>query len=295
LSVAARLVNWLLPLRGSRHTMRTEGRMAARYSRHRQRHAEPPGALVRRFAIQRYTLDGMAYYHLTPHHQRPSHRLLYIHGGAYVNELIRPHWRIIGAIASRIGAAVYVPIYPLAPRHCWQDAYPPLKALAQRVLHARGDSAVTFIGDSAGGGLCLGLAQMLRDEDAALPDTIVLLSPWLDLQLGHAEHRRSARLDRMLAIPGLRWAARQWAGSLPLEDARVSPLNGSLSRLPPIAVLTGTHDLLNIDARRLRDQAMAMHHPLTYLEYPGMFHVWMAAPIPEAASALDQVAAFLNS
>lgn len=275
--------------------MSTEERMAAHYLHPAQRHAEPPGRLLRRFAIQRDTLDRMSYYVLTPRYQPPSHRLLYIHGGAYVNELIRAHWRIIGALASRIEAAVYVPIYPLAPRHSWQDAYPALKALAGRVLHGRGDSRATFVGDSAGGGLCLGLAQMLRDEGAALPDRIALLSPWLDLQLAHPEHSRAARLDRMLALPGLRWAARQWAGSLPLEDARVSPLNGALAGLPPIAVLSGTRDLLNVDARRLRDQANAVRHPLTYLEYPGMFHVWMAAPIPEAASALDQVARFLES
>lgn len=275
--------------------MRTEKRMAAHYARHSQRHAEPPAALRRRFAIQHHTLDGMTYYVLTARRQPQSHRLLYIHGGAYVNELIGAHWRIIGGIASRTGATVYVPIYPLAPRHTWQDAHPPLRALAQRLLDRPNDSRATFMGDSAGGGLCLGLAQRLRDEGAALPDKLVLLSPWLDLPLGHPEHSRLARLDRMLAIPGLRWAARQWAGSLSLEDARVSPLNGSMAGLPPIAVLTGTFDLLNIDARRLRDQASAMRHPLTYFEYPEMFHVWMAAPIPEAASALDQVARFMTS
>lgn len=97
----------------------------------------------------------------------------------------------------------------------------------------------------------------------------------------------------MLAAPGLQWAGRAWAGKLSLRDWRVSPLYGALLGLPPTMVLAGTSDLLYPDARRLRDKARQVNHPLSFVEYPSMFHVWMAAPIPEAQQALDDVARFM--
>jgi acetyl esterase/lipase len=43
--------------------------------------------------------------------------------------------------------------------------------------------SVAFVGDSAGGGISLLVAQALRDKGAALPAAVACLSPWLDLSL----------------------------------------------------------------------------------------------------------------
>lgn len=40
----------------------------------------------------------------------------------------------------------------------------------------------------------------------------------------------------------------------------------------------------------LPGRAQTANHPLSFIEYPGMFHVWMAAPIPGAQQALGDVA-----
>src|SRR3712207_7656426 len=62
----------------------------------------------------------------------------------------------------------------------------------------RGRSTVTLAGDSAGGGLALGLAQTLRDQGLPQPRRLLLVSPWLDLTLGNpdlAADRKSTRLN----------------------------------------------------------------------------------------------------
>ncbi len=61
-----------------------------------------------------------------------------------------------------------------------------------------------------------------------------------------------------------------------------------------MALFTGTADLLNSDARRLRAKALREHADLEFHEYDGLFHVWMAAPIREAKQALDEIAAFVQ-
>jgi acetyl esterase/lipase len=76
-----------------------------------------------------------------------------------------------------------------------------------------------------------------------------------------------------------------YAGDLDVRDPIVSPLFGSFEGLPPIAVFTGTRDLTNPDASRL---------PATVYEYPGMVHVWMLFPMPEATRAVAQIASFVD-
>ena len=79
-----------------------------------------------------------------------------------------------------------------------------------------------------------------------------------------------------------------------VEDPRISPINGSMVGMPPMMILTGTFDLLHVDAWRLRDKALRENVPLIYRSYEKMFHVWMAAPVPEARQALDEVADFIK-
>ena len=60
-------------------------------------------------------------------------------------------------------------------------------------------------GDSAGAAIALAVAQLLRDQqDEALIDGLVLISPWLDATMSNPEHPKLQRRDRIQSIPGLR-------------------------------------------------------------------------------------------
>lgn len=292
-SVAAHLVNWILPLRGSRKRMASEARMAQHYARNTPVPAPVPERLKQEFHVSEQALGALRLHTVAPRQQQSALRVVYFHGGAYVNAMVGAHWQIVAGLVRRTGAAVDIPHYPLAPKHTWADAFPLLQRLALDRLST--SPSVAFVGDSAGAGLALALAQVLQSEGHPLPSRLVLMSPFLDVNVSDPRQWALEKSDRMLAAPGLRWAGRQWAGALPTDDPRISPIYGSLTGLPPIAVLTGTADVLNTDAHRLRKLAAATQHPLTFLEYPDMFHVWMGAPIPEARTALDEVAAILQA
>jgi epsilon-lactone hydrolase len=96
-----------------------------------------------------------------------------------------------------------------------------------------------------------------------------------------------ARRDQSVAVP----AAKLWADGLPLVDPRISPLFGDQTHLPPTLLFVGTNDILLSDAHRL----MSRGAKVTLREYPGMFHVWVGAPIPEAKRALDEAAASIDT
>lgn len=283
----------ILPLRGTKRRFASEVRFARHFTDKIPKAAPPPARLRKRFAVLEKDDRGCKIFSVCARHATPRHTIVYLHGGAYVNEIVPAHWRIIGRIAELTEAKVIVPIYPLAPRHTWREAFTLLEPLVQDLAARSAPGTLTVMGDSAGGGLALALIQQLRHTGARLPDRLVLLSPWLDTSMTDPAVLTSTSTDRMLDVPGLRWAGMQWARGLEVTNPVVSPLFGSLSGLPPTAVFTGTADILNADARRLREKAVVEGLKLVYFEYPGLFHVWMGAPIPEGERALRQAAQFI--
>lgn len=261
--------------------------------------ARPPAWLRRGRRIGRGTRHGFPCWSIAPRgpatERSTAPHLLYLHGGAYVGEIFWPQWRMIAALADRAGARAIVPIYPLAPEATCDDAFALVLAVYRDLLDHVGPERIAVVGDSAGGGLALALAQLARDAGLPQPARLVLLAPWLDVALGNPEIPAIERDDPMLAVPGLLEAGRLWAGERPLDDPLVSPLHAELGGLAPIVQHVGTRDLALPDMRRLRDRARAAGHPLEHVEHPGMFHVFMAAPIPEARRALDALATTLSS
>ncbi len=164
-----------------------------------------------------------------------------------MHELVGPHLDIVAGLARRTRATVDIPIYPLAPKHTWANAAGPPLALTKRLRAETPTGCFAIAGNSAGGGLSLSLCQVLRDQGEPLPDCRVLLSPRLDGRVDHAAQLVIAGKDRMLAPPGLRWAAEQWGRGIDVDDPRISPIQGALRRLPRMLVLTGTYDVLYSD------------------------------------------------
>lgn len=208
-------------------------------------------------------------------------RLLFLHGGSYVFEISPHHYRFCAALAEATGATVVLPIYPLAPEH---DALA-IQAKVRAVIAALGPFDA-WLGDSAGAGLTLALAQ----QEVA-PPPLVLLSPWLDTGLEDAALEALDARDPWLSRAGLRECGRLYAGGLEPSDPRVSPLHGDLRSIPRVTILVGTRDLLLLDSRRLRDRAP---EKVSLLEYPDMVHDFMLVPgLPEARRALHDVVAAL--
>jgi len=55
----------------------------------------------------------------------PATTVIYLHGGAYVNEIQSAHWKLITDRATQLGCSVVVPIYGLAPSRHAAEALTP--------------------------------------------------------------------------------------------------------------------------------------------------------------------------
>ena len=235
--------------------------------------------------------DGTRVYRLAPQSgPRSALRVLYIHGGAYVFDLMAMHWSLISGLVDRTEAEVVSAIYPLAPERGAEDGLQAVGTIFDRMATDVGAEHIVIVGDSAGGGLALALVQRLCSSGTARPAGLVLFYPWLDVTCSGNDQEAMAKTEPLLSLKELREAGRMWAQGSDPASPPASPLYGDLTVLPPTLALVGTRDLLLSDSLRLKERQPAVE----VVEYPGMFHGWACAPIPEARQALDQAAAFIH-
>ena len=222
----------------------------------------------------------------------PARTVLYLHGGGYVSGLDRFHWKYAARLAARLGFRVVLPDYPLTPTHTWRDSLPSLARLFER-LAVESPQGVVLMGDSAGGGLAVALAQEVGGRSGPQPTHLVTFAPWVDLTGETPGTEEAAHQDPWLTLSKLRLYGSWWGADDP-RAPQGSPLFGDLARLPPTMVLCGTRDLLVPQSRDLVARTRAAGVPVTYVEEPGLLHVYPLLPVPEARRAFEQVAAFVN-
>jgi epsilon-lactone hydrolase len=249
----------------------------------------PRGCVVTEVAGQPFRV-----FDLRPPGPAPTRAVLYLHGGGFVGDIDPRHWRYADRLARATGARFLLPAYPLTPRHTWRDSHPPLLALFEH-LAVEAPHGVSLMGDSAGGGLALALAQRIARSPGPQPTRLVLVAPWVDLA-GETPGTEEARAhDPWLRLTKLRLYGSWWAGADDVRRPEVSPLHGDFTGLPPSLVLCGTRDLLLPQVRETVRRARAAGVAVRYREEQGLLHVYPVLPVPEAGPARREIAEFLAS
>ena len=244
----------------------------------------PPSRLRRRHAVGTRRVGGFDCHTVSPRGRPADRAAIYLHGGAYISEISSQHWALVSRLADA-GVRVEVPSYGLAPQHTYRDAYPFVTAVYRDLVAEFGADGVTVVGDSAGGGLALGLARTLGGTGLPQPRRLILIAPWLDLTMSNPGIPAVEARDPWLSRAGLHVAAAAWAGGDDPTDPRLSPLNGPLPGLAPIDLYVGTRDICLPDALLLRDRAMAEGADLRLIVCDGAVHVYPLVPAPEGRAA----------
>ncbi len=258
----------------------------------------PPKRVSKKIDVTRADLNGCPVYQVSPRldsHGELTGHLLYLHGGAYVLDLMPHfHWPAIAKLATALRRTVTLPIYPIAPEHTYREVFPFLLQVYRRELDTRDPNSIAFMGDSAGGGMAFALCHAVRDAGIPAPTDAVLLSPWMHLALPDPDVPVVAKIDPFLNPADLRAAGIRYAGGDSLDTPLLSPSVGPLTGLPRLTVFTGTHDVLNPDARAFRKRAAAEGLDIGWYELEGGVHAWMLLPGRDAAHALDQITEVLS-
>jgi monoterpene epsilon-lactone hydrolase len=232
-------------------------------------------AIVTKPKVERFTSSSNA----------DALQILYIHGGSYLHEASAFHAALIDDLLPQIGATVDMPVYPLAPAHTFGEAYAQVLDVYTRLTEADPHRPIAIMGDSAGGGFALGLAEVLAATDLPQPCAIVLISPWLDLTLSNPAISAIDKTDVILNRSSLAAAGLAWAGGTDPKDFRLSPINGTLTGLPPVTVVVGTHDILYPDVVRLDSLAEASGADVDVHVYRGGDHRFASSETPDGVAA----------
>ena len=221
--------------------------------------------------------------------EHPAQTVFYFHGGAYINQPNAQQTTMAARTAKETGAVVVLMVYPKEPAYTCEVAYEQCLSYYHDYIESHDCGKIVFMGDSAGGGLALGLALVLKDEGKACPEELVLISPWADVTMSNEDMLAFVDLDPMLGIDGLRRMGEVWAGELSMTDPRVSPLYGAFDGLCPVTVTAGTWEVLYPDIILLAEKLEKAGVETKLIIGERMIHCYPICPIPEAKAAQSEI------
>lgn len=226
---------------------------------------------------------------------RPSEKhIIFLHGGAYTVEVNSGHWWMVEQILKQSDFKISFIQYPLAPEHNYRQVHQMLAEAYSELTTKYPDDNFCFLGDSAGGGLCLAFAQMLRDKAQKMPEKIGLLSPWLDLSLCNPGIKELEDKDLLLSPEALKKCGSWYADGTDLKSPALSPFYGNMEDLNSIGIFVGTEEILLPDCRLIKQKIEQSNTTLFYKEYEGMQHDWIVFPIKERQILLNEILQYLR-
>ena len=214
--------------------------------------------------------------------------ILYLHGGSYIQQPLIFHWTFCDKLAKDLNAKVIVPIYPLAPKHNWKEAYSLIEEIYANVLKEK-NKKVIIMGDSAGGGMALGFCKYLSKKKMKQPSKLILISPWLDITMSNDKIKNFDSKDPFLSVYALKKAGELWAGNLKTSNYKLSPKNGSLKDIKNVYLFVGTREIFYPDILEFFQKLKKKKIKSQLFVGEGLNHVYPLHPIPEAKKAYKEI------
>lgn len=201
--------------------------------------------------------------------------ILYFHGGSYVAEATQNHFNFLEKIAKDTKYTIIMPDYPLTPKYTYDDVFDMVVPLYKEIISEVDSNDLILMGDSAGGGLALGLYEKIANDFIDIPSKTILISPWLDVKMQNEKINEVSKDDDILSKEKLILAGIAYAGKDGMDKYLVNPIEGDLSKLNNISIFTGTYDILNPDAMLLKEKADKVGGNIELKVYDKAKHIWL--------------------
>lgn len=224
--------------------------------------------------------------------------IIYFHGGNYVYGSTDTYRPFINRIAKGSGTLVLSVDYRLAPENPFPAAHEDAFSVYQFLIHNENylPEQIVLMGDSAGAALCTGILLKLKDKKLAMPNTAVLISPWVEPKAEGGSILTNDEYD-MNGQPFLLDCADKYLQGMYERNPLVAPVYADLSGLPPMLIQVGTAELLLTQVQKLKAKAENDEVELTYTEYEDMFHTFLMsnANVPQSEAALEEILEYLGN
>ena len=221
--------------------------------------------------------------------ENAENTILFIHGGAYINEINYQHLIYCFLLSRKLNAHVLAPVYPLAPKHTAMETFDMMSELYGEIIPR--DNLI-LMGDSAGGGFIHSFCQYIKEIGLPQPKQAITFSPWVDISMADVPY--DSEEDPILGEIGLREIGKFWAGNLNTKDYRVSPLFGDNTGLPKALIFAGTDEIFYKDIIKYVDNLKRDGVDVRLIEGNGLFHIYPMFPMPEAREAFKEIKKEIN-
>lgn len=266
----------------------------------RKNPVEPAWRCPAGFSYELIENEDFVMEYLKPQSAVTGRVVLQLHGGGYIGPM-KNIYRRFAVKYSRLsfGADVLSADYRVAPEHPFpaavEDAVFAYRWLLEEKKY-RSDQIVVA-GDSAGGGLALGLCMYLKDHEIPLPGGIITMSPWTDVTLSGESYESNYEVDPLFgnSRESMIYQNSYIVGADP-KNPYLSPLFGDYKDFPPMLMQVGSQEVLLSDTLSVAKKARKAGVKVRTSVYDGMFHVFQMGLdlIPESREAWDEVGEFLR-
>ena len=253
-----------------------------------------------KWTYEKLSFKGVKVERLVNPKQKKSARVaMQLHGGGYVGHL--SNWYRDFAIKQAVmidAKEIYMVDYRVAPEYIYPAALEDAVTAYCELLNRKIDPKnIIIFGDSAGGNLALAFALYLKENNLPQPAMLILVSPRTTFENKLPSRTANADRDLILGKANKKMYAAVsnpiYAGDIPLNDPRLSPIYADLKNLPPTLIQIGGYELFVDDGLELLKKATADELNVTLSVYAGMSHDFSIL-LPELDDSIKSFAEIKN-
>jgi len=224
--------------------------------------------------------------------------ILCLHGGGFFSGSMYTHRKLYGHFAKAIGSRALIPHYRRSPEYVHpaqvNDATTAYQWLLDQQIPA---NYIAIIGDSAGGGLSITSALLIRDKGLPMPAAIMPFSAWFDMEVSGKSMESNNEKDLLLNQEWVKSMAGMFLGENGSpKDPLANPLYADLTGLPPVYMQVGDDEVLLDDSLRLAEHARKAGVDVRLDIFPNMQHSFQmtAGRAPEADDSIARFTAWVK-
>jgi len=244
--------------------------------------------------ITETSIGGVKSYWFNPSLTSQKHRIIYLHGGIYALGSINSYRAMVSHLSKNLNLPIVYVVYSLAPEKPFPAANNEILKVYKELKKKYPAYKFTVMGDSAGGGLAIGLVHNSIASKLPLPNSLALISPWVDLKCENNSYETKQAVDPILSRKMLRDHALLYN---PKNTNEADPSELKFEKFPPVFLLVGTDEVLNDDSKNFYQVVKPIQKRSKLKEYPGQKHVWLISDIhsKESIEAMTDIKEFIHS
>ncbi|WP_175583135.1 alpha/beta hydrolase [Nocardia cyriacigeorgica] len=224
--------------------------------------------------------------------------VLYFHGGGFAICGLRTHRPVAAGLARRTGLTVVNVEYRQLPGTRITDSLADCLNAYRWLLRHRVDPArIVIAGDSAGGLLAFSTVFAALEAGLPAPAGLLGLSPLLDLDYAAKRDYEKTARDAYIPLAALAAVVKLGGEVGGVLDPKLSPVNATLTGLPPVLLVAAEQELLRYDSELMARRLTAAGVPNSLELWRGTVHDFMSiAPnLPEGRAALARASRFIRA